>query len=113
MEYKLITTREEIDSIIPKLIQQELYQYKHWRLYEWYTKKSNEILKVSFATIDELIIGVGIETLPHELDGINIAVYVKDFFRRKGIGSNLVKLLNVKDKVVYNVGYRKKFWNKL
>lgn len=112
MEYKVLSTREEIDDIIPKLIDQKLYLYQHWRMYHWYTWSPESILKISLAINNNKIIGVGLHTHP-ESDGINVAVFVKSAFRRKGIGTKLVQLLEVENRITYNNGYRQNFWNKI
>lgn len=113
MRYEVLSTRKEIDDIIPKLIEQKLYLYKNWRMYDWYVNYPEDILKMSVCySIKNNIIGVALHTKP-STDDINIAVFVKSHMRRRGIGTELVRLLNITDRIAYESGYRKQFWKKI
>lgn len=110
MEYTVLDTPEAILAILPLLLEQKIYQFKTWRMYEWYTSRQSDIKKVSYCKIKEKIVGAALY-LDSPSDDVNVSVYVRQEYRRKGIGTKLVKNLAVSNLLCYDTGYRKEFWN--
>lgn len=111
MEYEVVTG-DDILLIIPLLMKAKIYQYKTWRMYTWYRRHlegENIITKVSVCKMNKKIIGAAIHIDP-PIDDLNVSVYVLADYRRNGIGTELVKRLNLDEIKPYDNGYRKEFW---
>lgn len=112
MEYFILESQEEIKEIIPHLIKNKLYEYKAWRMYQLYYPNPYLIQKLSYCKIKNKIVGVALYLI-EETPDFNVSVFVKKSQRRKGIGTKLIQILNIKEPKVYLNGYREHFWKKV
>ncbi len=110
MEYVKYTDKSLFPEVCESLVKAKLYVYKVWQLYSLYTKEQHRIKTIAVAYENGNPVGAAVYFEP-PLTEYNVSVFVNKNYRRLGIGTAVIKLLEVENPRVYRVGSRKKFWN--
>lgn len=77
---------KKIEQLCPHLIQAKLFHSYEWQLYPYLQYPNTNVLVLAYAELEGVLVGVSILT-----NNYMIMTYVLPKYRKKGIGSALVK----------------------